>query len=78
MTVGKLIRERRLKKNIKQTDIAKELGYTSQFVANWERGISNPPLKKLKAIAEILGVSHKSIKKVMLSDYKKKLDEALK
>lgn len=40
-----------------QLDVAKKLGYTtSQFVSNWERGVSRPPvpvLHKLGIIYEV-------------------------
>lgn len=37
---------------LSQADIASQLGYTtSQFVSNWERGLSFPPIKDIKRLA---------------------------
>jgi len=50
-----ILKEARQKKALTQTEIAKHLGYnTPQFVSNWERGLSAPPIESLKQISEIL------------------------
>lgn len=50
-----ILKEARQKKALTQSEIAKHLGYnTPQFVSNWERGLSAPPIESLKQISEIL------------------------
>lgn len=57
MSVGKMLKKRRIELGIQQMDIAKKLGYGSaQFISNWERGISNPPPKVIKRLAKILEI----------------------
>ena len=50
-----ILKEARQKKALTQSEIAKHLGYnTPQFVSNWERGLSAPPIESLNQISEIL------------------------
>lgn len=58
MEIGKYLKEKRVAKGLSQGDVAKKLGYTtSQFISNWERGESNPPLNTLRKIAEVYEIS---------------------
>lgn len=42
---GRWLKARREQVGLKQADVAKPLGYTNpQFISNWERGISDPPV----------------------------------
>lgn len=55
-TVGQFLKELRHHNGVSQRDLADKLGYsTPQFVSNWERGISFPPVSALKKIARIVG-----------------------
>lgn len=63
--LGKYLRQKRLSKGISQVSIAKELGYKSQFVANWERGVSSPPMDSLKKIVEYYGIQQKEFLNIM-------------
>lgn len=55
--LGAFIRKMRLERGYSQADISMSLGYTSpQFVSDWERGISSPPVKKLIELSQLLGV----------------------
>lgn len=76
--LGQFIKEVRLKKKIKQTDIAKAMGYTSQFVCNWERGVSAPPMEKLRELCKVLRVDPKFVKRHLIKDYKDRVNEVLK
>jgi len=43
---------------LSQAEIAKKMNYsTPQFISNWEREVSYPPLNSIKKLASILGVS---------------------
>lgn len=59
---GKFLKEKRIKKNLTQAQIAKALGYkTSQFISNWERGLSTPPAAVIKKVAYIYGIDAKEL-----------------
>ena len=48
-------------------EIAEKLGYsTSQFISNWERGISQPPLNTLRKIAELYKINADEMFNVLL------------
>jgi transcriptional regulator with XRE-family HTH domain len=56
--LGNFIRSHRNSKGLTQTQLALELGYTKpNFISDWERGISTPPVKKLKLLASVLGAN---------------------
>lgn len=52
-----LIRKARLSKGWNQTDLAKALGVTQLTVSNWETGITFPTPRRIKDVAEVLGIS---------------------
>lgn len=55
---GEYLRAQRIKVDRSQIEVSRELGYSSsQFVSNWERGISFPPLAAYHQIARIYQVS---------------------
>lgn len=57
LTVGKLLREARQSTGLTQQEVAKRLSYSSsQFVSNWERGLSLPPLDVLPRLATVLNI----------------------
>ena len=52
---GALLREWREFSQLTQKQISEEVGYsTAQFVSNWERGVSYPPIDAIKPLAKIL------------------------
>ena len=56
--IGQELKRLRIKSGLKQKDVAKELGYSSaQFVSNWERGVSTPPVKSVKKLASLYKAS---------------------
>lgn len=51
------LREKRESAGLSQNDVAKRLRYgSSQFISNWERGISSPPIKALAALADMYDI----------------------
>ena len=49
----KILKDMREKSGLTQRDIAMKLKYTTpQFISNWERGLSRPPIKDIKTIAK--------------------------
>ncbi len=53
--ISKYLRGCRLKAGVSQGDIARALGYSSaQFVSNWERGKSMPPMNAVPKLARLI------------------------
>ncbi len=51
------LKEKRVSAGLSQREVADKMGYsTPQFVSNWERGISHPPIAQLKKLAELYGI----------------------
>lgn len=66
--LGQFLKEKRENVGLSQKDVADKLGYsTPQFVSNWERGISTPPLKTLKKIGDLYKVSSDDLFTVTLN-----------
>jgi transcriptional regulator with XRE-family HTH domain len=63
--LGQFLRAKRLKQGFSQVEVAKQLGYSSQFIANWERGVSSPPTPALKKIIDIYGINQRDFLEVM-------------
>lgn len=57
MDIGKRIREKREKLNLKQTDLANALMVSPQAVSKWERGETCPDISYIVRLANILNVS---------------------
>lgn len=76
---AKLIRDKREKVKMSQSDLSKKLKKTSsQFISNFERGFSPLPIKKLKEIARVLKIDKMILKKQLMSDFKNHLNDSLK
>ncbi len=57
-SLGRFLKDRREAKRLTQSEVAARLGYGSpQFISNIERGISNVPIKSLRILIEIFGLS---------------------
>lgn len=65
--LGCFLKDRRSSAGLSQADVAKKLGYTtSQFISNWERGLSTPPIEVLKILAEMYEVPPDQMFKAVL------------
>lgn len=52
----------RLSVSLSQREVANALGYsTPQFISNWERGISNPPISIVKELAKLYKITPEEI-----------------
>ena len=52
--LGLYLREMRLKAELSQREVAQALDYSSaQFISNFERGISVPPLPRMKLLVKL-------------------------
>jgi transcriptional regulator with XRE-family HTH domain len=67
VSLEKFLKEKREQAGLSQKQVADKLGYTTpQFVSNWERGVSSPPLKTLKKIGEMYHVSADELFRITL------------
>ena len=57
MNIGRNILELRKQKNIKQEELASELGVTAAAVSKWENGYTLPDILMLCALADFFGVT---------------------
>jgi transcriptional regulator with XRE-family HTH domain len=54
---GEFLSKKRERAGVSQEVLAAKLGYSSgQFISNWERGTSFPPMDKLPKLAAILHI----------------------
>ena len=51
-----------------QAELAEKLGYSSQFIANWERNASAPPANRIFEIIQIFGIDELEVIEVLAED----------
>tara|TARA_Y100001970_G_C14182771_1_gene830768 strand:+ start:304 stop:738 length:435 start_codon:yes stop_codon:yes gene_type:complete len=79
-SIAKLIKAKRLghPRGYSQSELSHLLGYKNgQFISNVERGLCNVPLKMLRRVSEVLGIPKEELKKAILDDHEKTLDNYL-
>jgi transcriptional regulator with XRE-family HTH domain len=76
--LGSALQSARERVGLTQREVSVDLGYSSaQFISNFERGISAPPLKKLKTLAKRYRMSTTTVTRLMLAGQERKIHEAL-
>ncbi|WP_232012655.1 helix-turn-helix domain-containing protein [Vibrio aphrogenes] len=61
MSIGEVLKERRIELSIKQEDLAERMGVTVQTVSKWERGITEPKASQVADLAKELKMNEKEI-----------------
>ncbi len=61
MSIGNTLKSRRVALNIKQQDLAEQLGVTDQTVSKWERDITEPKASQVYQLSQILKITEKEI-----------------
>ncbi|XGC82063.1 helix-turn-helix domain-containing protein [Bdellovibrio bacteriovorus] len=52
MPMGEFLKSKRMAAGLSQKEVSKQMGYsTPQFISNWERGLSHPPVSSLKKLS---------------------------
>ena len=60
--LGTFISQKRRKAGVSQAFLARKLGYkTAQYISNWERGASVPPLRKMRPLSTVLKIPVKEL-----------------
>jgi transcriptional regulator with XRE-family HTH domain len=79
--IATLIRTKRINhpKGYSQSELSHLLGYKNgQFISNVERALCNIPLKMLKRVSDVLGISSEDLKEAILKDHEETLNNYLK
>lgn len=67
MKLAHFLKKARLSSGLSQGKVAELLGYSSpQFISNWERGLSHPPIDVLRKIAKLYHTSDDAIFELLL------------
>lgn len=67
-TLAKFIKRKRIEACLTQAELATELGYsTPQFISNWERGLSQPPVDTLVVLAGLIKVNKDELFNMLLA-----------
>ncbi len=65
--LSEFLKEKRTHSGLSQKEVADKLGYSSaQFISNWERGLSSPPMHTLRKLAEMYSVNVDEMFEVIL------------
>lgn len=77
-SLSQFLKQTREKSDLSQRQVADELGYQSaQFISNWERGVSSPPLKTLKRLGDLYKVQAETLYQIMLQDTLRRVEADL-
>jgi transcriptional regulator with XRE-family HTH domain len=66
--LGAYLKERRLALGLTQAAVGEKLGYTSQFIANWERNASTPPADRLFELIQVLQIDEIDLLEILTHD----------
>ena len=67
--LAQFLKEKRTLSGLSQKDVATRLGYsTSQFISNWECGVSQPPINTLRTLALMYKISAEEMFNVLLEE----------
>lgn len=60
--LAEFLKTKRLASGLSQRDVADRLHYsTPQFISNWERGVSQPPIAAIKKLGVMYGISSEDL-----------------
>lgn len=60
-----------------RVSLGKKIGVSSQFIAHWEWGNSNPPLKYVRKLCKHLNIDLEYFKSVLVSEYRERLNKEI-
>jgi transcriptional regulator with XRE-family HTH domain len=77
--LSEFLKEKRTLAGLTQAEVAEKLGYTTaQFISNWERGISNPPISTIKKICQLYKVSNEEVYEIVLAQSIQEVTDSLR
>lgn len=71
-------REAREAAGFSQTEVAETLGFKPQFVSNWERNMSRPPLPIVKKLIKLYRLDGEVVVQNMLNEERTRLEAGLR
>jgi transcriptional regulator with XRE-family HTH domain len=72
--LGEFLKEKRRARGLTQSAIALKLGYTSsQYISNWERGRSDPPMKAYRRLVKIYRIKQEELISILVSDFERRV-----
>lgn len=79
MNFALYLKDKRVAANLSQADVAGKLGYsTAQFISNWERGVSQPPVSAIKKLSSMYSVPAELMLNHMIETAKAEVEADLK
>ncbi|MNT25317.1 helix-turn-helix protein [compost metagenome] len=73
------LKKKRSLAGLSQKEVSEELGYsTPQFISNWERGMSTPPMTAIKKLALLYKISMDEIFELLLQETVQQVTSDLK
>ncbi|MEN0060017.1 MAG: helix-turn-helix transcriptional regulator [Bdellovibrio sp.] len=77
--LGSYLSQKRLEAGLSQRNVSDHLGYsTPQFVSNWERGVSHPPIGQIKSLAKLYKIDAEEVFKILLKETLKEVEADLR
>jgi transcriptional regulator with XRE-family HTH domain len=74
-SLAQFLKQTREKADLSQRQVADVLGYQSaQFISNWERGVSSPPIKTLKKLGDLYRIKAETLYQVMVQDTLRRIE----
>ena len=78
LTLGKLIKQERMKLKLTQLELATRVGLSSQFLSNIEREVCGVPMDYMKLFLTELKLSRHKVVDCMVNKFRENLEEHLK
>jgi transcriptional regulator with XRE-family HTH domain len=76
--LAEFLRLARIEAGLSQRNVSAKLGYqTPQFISMWERGVSLPPGRSLRAIAELYKIDTSVLYELLVNRATSRLQESL-
>ncbi len=76
--LGKVLQLHRKAKSLTQRELAEALGYGSaQFVSDWEREYSRPPVPKIRRLSKLLAMPTDEILRWLIEDEKTLIESSI-
>lgn len=77
--LAQYLKKCREKAGYSQTQVSSKLGYTSpQFISNWERGLSHPPVRALNKLAKLYRVKGVDLGEIFIKAYVREVEDDLR
>lgn len=77
--IAQVLKKARVNANLTQLEVSQKLGYGNpQFISNWERGYSTPPLAALKKVGDIYKIDPEILFDLIFKDAEKQMRKEFK